>query len=93
MEGQEGFLLTSTVPGFEDKSLFLPDVRYWTSELCTESSKCAKTFAYWAAVETTVIYKLLVKDITLGYEYWGRETDEYVLFRYHDNRVRPVRDK
>ncbi len=93
VEGQEGFLLTSTVPGFEDKSLFLPDVSYWTSELCTESSKCAKTFAYWRTFETTVINKLMVKDITIGNEYWGREADEYDLFRYHDYRVRPVRDK
>ena len=93
VEEQKGFLLTSTVPGFEDKSLFLPDAKYWTSELCTESSVSAKTFAYWRTVETTVINKLLVKDIFLDYDYWGREGDESALARCNAFVVRPVRDK
>ena len=93
VEEQEGFLLTSTVPGFEDKSLFMPYAYYWTSELCTESSISAKTFAYRRVFEGTVINKLFVQDIIIDHEYWGRDDDESRLARCNCYRVRPVRDR
>ena len=94
IEGQEGFLITSTVQGYEDKSIFLPDRQYWTSELCTASSVAAKRFGYWGVVENdTVVYKLTVKDIIKESDYWGRYNDESVLLRCSTSRIRPVRDR
>ncbi|MBQ4285162.1 MAG: hypothetical protein II720_01735 [Bacteroidales bacterium] len=93
VDDKDGFILTSTVPGFEDQSIFIPNTTYWTSELCTASSVSAKTFAYWMTVEDTVFYKLRVKDITIESDYWGRDNDESDLSRRVGRCIRPVLDR
>ena len=93
IEEMDGFLFTSTVPGFEDKQLFLPNTSYWTAELCSGSSVAAKTFDYWRTVENyVVVWMLFVKDIGEA-NYWGREDDEDALARRLCRSIRPVLDR
>ncbi|MBO4341427.1 MAG: hypothetical protein J5835_08380 [Bacteroidales bacterium] len=78
----QGYLLTSTVPGYMDRSIFfLYNDNCWTSELCPGLSSGAQYFAYWPWDNTLRVF---------DYTFFQR-ADDYG--RYRDRPVRPVCDR
>ena len=93
VEGVEGLLLTSTVPGFTTQSLFFPApydyFRSWTSDLCPSYSLGACAMGYWREVDEdggwVVRYRMSVREKPM---YGGDD-----LERRHVYPIRPVRDR
>lgn len=77
-----GYLLTSTVPGYTDQSIFfIQNDECWTSELCPGLSSGAQFFAYWHWDNTLKVF---------DYTFFQRPDD---YGRYRGRPVRPVCDR
>lgn len=83
----DGFLFTSTVNGHTDQSIFLPNMDYWTANLCTGYSPGAQTFKFdHTTVSTFEVFDIPPGCSEFALAYWR----DYLLRRY-SHFIRPVR--
>lgn len=90
VEGKDGFLITSKVPGFNDKSIFLPNFTYWTASLCTDYTPFAQAMLYDRAFDVLDVKDIIdySPDILFSVSFL-----QIYLSRYNTNYIRPVRDR
>ena len=86
-----GYLLTSKIEGFTDRSIFLPHEHYWSSQLSSGSSACAR--ATMLTFDDNMNYTLRIVNFfpemgDFAFDYYSP-----YLYRTSGRLVRPVRDR
>ena len=83
------FFLTSKVSGFSDRSIYLDNQVYWTSNLCPGLTKGAIVLSpMWGGGLPLLLYSIPSNRPDYEFPYL-----DYIIYRYRPNLIRPVRER
>ena len=88
----DGFLVTSKLPGYEDRSIFLLYIDYWTSELCSGYTPCAQKLKYNWSLDILTLQVWNITESMAQVEIVLSFNSEY-LWRRFPAYIRPVRER